>query len=436
MPERLPEPPPEVVQARAPRRVWTTATFLALLALLAAAACDLPKGKAAPQLFSLAELEALADGKQETFVPDHGVPGGLPVADYVTSDAAGYHLRLRNTWTEAYRSAYVTTEIWTGFDQVWVQPVYVPITGFVNGVVQKLKGDDMLWHPIFTVGPGSKFYSPFWQVFYFQVPDGTSPTQYTSARQVLDSGLLLEPIQGRVMALVPGDVVSTAMEKAAVDQSVGGPTPGHGWLDGRDAPFLDFGPDTFRWNDDLVVEETPLFVLVTRDADGALERLNVPTVAGTGPLYANRPVLVADLEYPHYGSYWRLYTVEVPPTARIFAPPALLGELGAIADGDGPPPELVGGPYGDTIMNAPSPTIFEPWLGRVALNVLPAPGKIVGCFNTIDQLDTLGAQLSDSCKWLDSQPAIEQAIAPELIQKTDITVTCPFVSYHDMPVTP
>jgi hypothetical protein len=42
----------------------------------------------------------------------------------------------------------------------------------------------------------------------------------------------------------------------------------------------------------------------------------------------------------------------------------------------------------------------------------------------------------DPCVWLDSQAAIEQLMPHEAIKRTDVLVTCPFVSYHDAAVTP
>ncbi|HEV3030816.1 MAG TPA: hypothetical protein VG319_04200 [Polyangia bacterium] len=411
------------------------AGLLATLAFCAAAGCDLPAEPRHPKLLTLAGLEALADpmNPDATFAEDSGVPGGLRVRDYVTKDDAGYHLTLRETWTEQYRSAYVTAEVWTGFDEVWLQPVYAPITGFVDGVPAKLvdpaKGG---WSPIFSVGAGSAFYSPFWQVRYFQVPDGTDPAAFTSARQVIDSGLPLIQGPARVLSLVPG-AVGLPQTAAGSGQEIGGPQGvGSGFLDGQPVSFLDFGADTFSWNGDLVIDETPLFVLVYRDAGGNLARMNVPTVAGTGPLYANRPPKIVD-GVPRYGAYWRLYTVEVPPTARIFAPPTLF-----VAESADYPMALVGSSYGQDIIDTGKDGV-APWLGRVALNAIgAADGSTKSCFDSYKQIDTVeyGNTVPDPCVWLDSQAAIEQLMPHEAIKRTDVLVTCPFVSYHDAAVTP
>jgi len=396
----------------------------------------LPANPTRPHLITFADLEALASAPtpDPTFATHARVPGGLRLSDFVTYDGTNFGMPLRTTWTEGYRSAYRTTEVWTGFDEVWVQPVYVAITGFTKGKPDLLTDPNnpdpskQAWSPIFSVGPDSAFYSPFWQTIYFQVPVGTDPEKYKSARQVLDAGVPLMQGPAHTMAIVPGENIVPAPSPFDV-QMVGGPTAtSEGYLDGHDVRYLDFGKNTFTWNDDLDVEETPLFMFVYRDSNGELQRTNTPTVAGTGPLYANRPVNVTDTvpPVPHYGAYWRLYTVELPATARIFAPPALYPTENA--DYAGP----VGTAYGDAITKA-GVVGTNQWLGRVALNATDDPTQ--GCFSDNQNLDQLGG---GSCKWLDSQPKIEAAVAPWAIWKTDITVTCPFVSYQDFPfvVTP
>jgi hypothetical protein len=410
-------------------------TFAAVV-LCAAAGCDLPAKPGRPKLLTFADLETLADtADAKTIIPGtEAVPGGLRLRDYITKDGGGYRPTLRNTWTETYRSAYVTAELWTGFDEVWVQPVYVPITGFANGVPVKVPGEKGLpWSPIFSVGPGSAFYSPFWQVFYFVVSPDTDPETLRTARKIIDLGVPLIEGPAHVMSLVPPDGVELTQTVTDVTQHVGGPTSvSKGYLDGADASFLDFGTGTFSSNEDRVVEETPLFVLVYRDESGALQKMNVPTVAGTGPLYSNRLPNVRD-NVPHYGAYWRLYTVEVPATARIFAPPTFPDERADY------PPALIGdGMYGADVLDATNKPKYEYFLGRVALNALPVDpaNPLSGCFGSLTLIDTRASVMPLPCQWLDSQAALEAAVPPTAIHRTDILVTCPFVSYHDQAVVP
>ena len=175
--------------ATAARAAWTLAAACVL------AGCGLPASPRHARLYTFTELTALADSPPPsgTFAEDAGVPGGLRIADYVSVDAtdpAQHDLTLRSTWTETYRSAYATGELWTGFDEVWVQPVYVAITGFDKTTGQPLKAPDMdtkTWSPIFTVGAGSAFYSPFWRTFYFEVADAAEAATFTTARKVIDS---------------------------------------------------------------------------------------------------------------------------------------------------------------------------------------------------------------------------------------------------------
>jgi hypothetical protein len=380
----------------------------------------------------MADLQALAAPKIDdaAFFTDAGVPGGLRIGDYVRYDGSKYALTLRDTWTEGYRSAYETAEIWKGFDEVWVQPAYVAATRDADGNLQTVTdAKDQAWRPIFSVGPDSAFYSPFWRTFFFVVPTAESAEKYKSARDVIDSGLPLVEGPGHTMSIVPRDVpLSLPATREGAYQQVGGPqATSEGYLDGEEVSFLDFGKDNFAWNDDLVVEETPLFVLVYRAGDGSLQPLNVPTVAGTGPLYANRqPNLNGDV--PRYGAFWRLYTVVVPETARIFAPPGL-------RDGtDHFPAERVGDMYGASVTSqvSSSPEEALQYFGRVALNP-KATGSSVGCF---DDSGNLGKHGNLGCEWLDSQPALEMAVLPTDIERTDITVTCPFISYHDLAVKP
>jgi len=99
------------------------------------------------------------------------VDAGPELAGLIRQAAPGadmpLQLALGDTRTDGYRSAYVTTELWAHFAEVWVQPAYVPVTGWnADGTPVRLLGPDGHWHPIFSVGPHSAFYSPFWQIVY------------------------------------------------------------------------------------------------------------------------------------------------------------------------------------------------------------------------------------------------------------------------------
>jgi hypothetical protein len=82
--------------------------------------------------------------------------------------------------------------------------------------------------------------------------------------------------------------------------------------------------------------------------------------------------------------------------------------------------------YSDEIKNAPLST-FDNFVGRIALDA--------SCFATVDQLDPTNGN-PGACAWIDSQNAIQALvdggkISSTDVVRTDILVTCPFISYAD-----
>jgi hypothetical protein len=407
------------------------ATLLASLAL-GLGACNAPDARARPVLLTTADFAArLAAGANpdEGLAPGYGLPGGMVLKSLLGTDG---QLALRETFTEGYRSEYVTTEIWAGFPAVWVQPVYLPVMGYAaDGTPNRWPLEDE--HPIFSVGLGSAFYSPYWEVHTFEVPAGADVASFKSVRDVLDRGVNLREGEARVMALVP-DAVEPPTPTDVKDPKnqfvfpkIGGPTKRTGLLDGHEVSFLDFNGGTFTWDKYGVIEEAPIFVWVTRDSTGALHSLDLPTVAGTGPLYSNRPPKVwgPQKDIPKYGSYWRLYTVEVPSTAQVFAAPDDDDTRAAVAVR----PSLVAAAstYDATIKAVD----YTQYAGRVIAN----PTCVAKADNTEPNFGGDDPAMPN-CRYIDSQQKIEHLIAGEAIVRTDLLVTCPFVSYRDAPVNP
>ncbi|HEY6477332.1 MAG TPA: hypothetical protein VI456_12175, partial [Polyangia bacterium] len=344
------------------------------------------------------DIEALYAGgapPTKALAADAGLPGGIEIGHILDGTA----LYPRPAVADHYGVSYATTEVWAGYPQVWMQPMYVPVTGWADGVPQKLL-DANHWHPVFSVGPGSGFYSPFWQAVYFTVPPGTTPATYTTVKQILDAGFPLAPREGWTIPIVPADVTSPVV----------GPTQGTGWVDGAKVSFLNFGERLFNWDPATnVVEETPLFVMVTRDASGNLVAPSLPTLGGTGPLGTHAGPAPLNGVAPIYASYWRLYTVEIPPTARVFTDDNLQQALAAAGLPD---------------LGLPVDAGYANVVGRVVLN----PGCTI--------FDPM-ASGTGACQYLDSQAALESNLDPGAIQPTDITVTCPFLTYQDgLPLTP
>lgn len=384
-------------------------------ALIAGGACSQAPAPAPAKLWTLFDVEALsATGATSLGGADDGLPGGLRLDHILT----GSSLFPRQTFSESYASEYVTTEVWANYPQVWTQPMYVPVTGWTGGVPQLLVDATGVWHPVFGVGPPSGFYSPFWQTIYFDVPAGTPTNAITSGQQVLDGDYPQHEGGGRTVPIVPQDVAAA---------SPAGPVAGKGWLNGGPVYFLDFGKGLFGWDPVTnVVNETPIYVFLMRDAEGNLQAPDIPTVAGDGPpgTHATSVPMIDGL--PRYASYWRIYTVEVPPTARIFSPdPAQQGALQAL----GVPVVTL---YDPTVV-ADNPAI----VGRIALNPSdPSIGQ-AGCFDTDDTAD-YGPDnpTTGHCLYLDSQANVENNIDPGAIQPTNITVTCPFIQYKTLTETP
>jgi hypothetical protein len=404
---------------------------VAVLGALAGAACESKGDARRAQLFTVSDLQALLgqDPPTTAIVDGHGLPGGMSLQHIITGDASSATLVQRGTFSNGYKSAYVTTEVWTGFDEVWIQPVYVAVEAFNAGAPPKRQvGAAGQWRPIFGVGPDSAFYSPYWQTVYFQIAPGDDVDTYRSVKDVLARGRNFRPSEPRVMAFAPAQVAppTPLLDPQEGQEEVGEVGRGIGLYDGQEMPFLDFGTDTFTWDQHLVVEEAPLYVWVARGQDGQLHQLDMPTVAGSGPPYSRRDPLVANGK-PQYGSYWRIYTVEMQPGWRVFVPPYFDKERARLADFK----YLyeMGVPYADALtkLDAASATSYDQFVGRVLTNP--------SCVTNTAALDPSNAKdptlLDPLCVYVDSQRKIEDLVPSAAIHRTDILVTCPFTMYEE-----
>jgi hypothetical protein len=434
-------------------RALAAVALASVVCSLAGLACGLPPNPRRPRLYTVADFEALVDldargdpTKMVTFADGEGVPGGLPVRYFFQQKDGGYQIMLRDTWSEGKRSAYETGEFWAGFGEVWAQPVYVAITGFQDDgtPIKATDPDKKAWSPVFSVGPGSKFYSPYWQTYYFVLPDGASAEDFKSVRAVLDAGVTLIKGPPHTMSIVPAPVVAPLVAQGgkSPSQKVGVPPVASGYLDGDDVSFVDFGDNNFSVDDDLVVQEVPLFVPAYVAEMGHVKPVGAPTIAGTGPIGAGRaPYLVNGI--PRYGAYWRLYTAIIPanPRMRIFSPP-VFSAGGAdyalpfvAAPADYGQNIIDATDTGDATKNDAAKDAMSKYVGRIALNALPTtPMGDDGCFGDLANLDGASTTAPHPCQWVDSQRALEALVPPSLINPTGITATCPFVSYADVAV--
>lgn len=384
-------------------------------ALLTLGACSQVAAPADPKLWTLFDVQALSAGGAPAtrgLAPNDGLPGGIPLGQLLGPSMGASALVGRNAWDEDYQVSYVTTEVWSNFDRVWMQPAYVPVTGWAGGTPQPLDAGTTL-RPIFSVGPHSGFYSPFWQIVYADVPANTPPGSITSARQILDAGYRLTSSEGRTMPLVP-------------DGITGGGDPGTGWIDGDPISFLDFGTATFSWDAENVVQELPLYVFTVVGDDGQPHVLpDMPKVLGTTPpgLGGGPPPNIGPGGgQPRYSAFWRIYTVALPPFATIFAP---TGTPLAMA--------LVGLPNGRSDLypadiNNADPTVIATYLGRVTVDPIDSATGLPDCFATPTALG--------GCHWIEVQAQLEANLDASTTQATGITVTCPVIEAMATPVVP
>jgi len=388
-------------------------SLVALLTLAAAGACSQAPRVPSAQVFTLFDAQSLraSHGADHHIALDAGLPGGVSLSRML--DVDGVRLARDETRTADYAATYVTTEVWSHFDRLWVQPMYVLVTGWVDGkptVVPPEPDGPRSW--IFGVGPDSGFYSPFWQMVYVDVPDEATARTLTSARQIVEGGYKLHPGPGRMASLKPDDLMPP--EGSAIGA-------GRGWLDGNTVSFFDFGGATFSWDAEGVIKELPIYVFLMRNRDGNWVAPNIPTIAGVGPPNSGvrRETFPPEIGGQiRWASYWRVYTVMLPPAARIVAPTTpdstIYDNLVAldVARADDINPAVYADPR---------------QIGQVVLNPLGtgADGGPAGCF-----VDGQG------CLSIESQYDVEVLIDPSMIRRTDVTVTCPFVLQDGVPVRP
>jgi hypothetical protein len=226
---------------------------------------------------------------------------------------------------------------------------------------------------VFPVDVGGSFYSPFWQASVYR-NDGA---QLTNSKQVLDTQALTfgDLI---VCPIVPAQT-TVAAEHPWTGRALVQPALKDAYVDDHLVKYLAFGLDRVRGAVDRV-NEAKVYVFV--GADG--QSLGLPEVLEDDVLHR---------------SFARRYEVHLPATAKAFWPSGYNPRtLGREADWQtlGPrDPSLVG----------PS---TRPYLLRVASN-----GECL----------TADAGFPSSCHWLDSISAVDTALPPSAIVRTEVTAT-------------
>jgi hypothetical protein len=335
-----------------PRPAWGRAAMVAstLAALSGLGGCEGQEAPPDQRLWTLFDLERifLADGAvaKEGTVKD-GIPAGYFVAD---RDSDGEReIALNLGYIEGRTALYATTEMWSHVDELWVQPIYRPM---------RADGSRIPGAPwIFGVGPDSKFYSPFWEVYTFVLPDNIDPATVLDARRVLEiAGTTggLKQQHARITTLAPSTLgeprnsAAPGPKEALVPAEVLYQDDTAAWEGVGGRRYIDFGPGRFTYDRSTgVVDEVPIFMFVVRDAaSGTFSAVEggACNVGGTRPLFSPGPALdvpgtvapddpeppVRPLE-PAFGGLWRLHVVEVEPDVTV-EPDGRLVREGVVLD--------------------------------------------------------------------------------------------------------
>src|SRR5206468_2175836 len=104
--------------------------------------------------------------------------------------SSGSVVNFKLAFSEHQPMGYMTTDFWANYDRVWLQPMYILVIAWDDKppAANRLVDENMVpVDPIFSIGPQSAFYSPFWSTFYVVVPATTPPGKYTSARQLFEA---------------------------------------------------------------------------------------------------------------------------------------------------------------------------------------------------------------------------------------------------------
>jgi hypothetical protein len=273
------------------------------------------------QLVTLFDL-APAAARDQFVAAGRSLPAGFEATRFVTPghDGGDAELTAGMGFVDGLPATWVTTEIWLNFDEVWVQPLYRAMR---NGVILDDPQIDEPW--IFGIGPHSLFYSPFWEVYGFELPDGMDVTTVVDTRGVIEIANRvggLRSLGRRITSLAPDNV---SAGPAVQDAGYCDRTAAWDGLTRRRC--IDFGAGGFDFDASDVVRETPFFVFAQREPTGAFRSRGFAGVAGTRPLFSEPPSLTGSPpgssvvqpsldERPSFGGLWRLYLVEpFSPTA-------------------------------------------------------------------------------------------------------------------------
>ena len=254
---------------------------------------------ARPQLWTLFDLrEALAAGTP--VAAGASFPQGIaPQETLAPADGAQATLKIIPAFSEGQPAAYVMPEIWSGFDEVWVQPWYVLVTAWdaKSPSQNRAKGaDGMNAPPVFDVGPRSLFYSPLWLDVLRRAARGRTRRRTRRPSRSSTSGLAIYP--GVAVDLSPS-VPTTSGWATRRRSSI--PSCRRRWpAFSNERPVR--GSTASRWRTSTKGANNftyrtacwwstrrRCYELARRGPDGAPPSLGAPRVMGSGPPFARRP---------------------------------------------------------------------------------------------------------------------------------------------------
>ena len=191
---------------------------------------------------------------------------------------AGDAVRAPDAEPRATNRSYVTTEVWTHFDEIWVQPLYVPVDGWQTGKPQR---------PVDGREAGS---SASARAAASTARSGRSSTStcrttpttetLTSAREVLDSGIRCTPDRGGPCRSCPTVMPPPGRRRSGSTRRRLGRRPAAGRSSISAARRS-------HWDDERVIEEMPdLRACLSRARDGAAGAPRHPDRRGVGPPYS------------------------------------------------------------------------------------------------------------------------------------------------------
>lgn len=367
-------------------------------ALAALAGCALPDPGPAAKTWTVADfVSAARAGKDFAGIDAAGLvafPGepiawrALPFQAEPSLQGAGVGLTVLPAFADGLPAAWTATEIRYDHPAPWVQPVYLPVTAFdpAKPASNRLGGA----HTVFGAGAAASFYSPFWRLQVVVVPADTAPDALRDVRSMLAAALEVHDGPLVLCPIVPDGTGLAREANAAAPQRPLTLEPLNEFglrtasVDGVETPYVDFGADRFEQTDHALVVEAPLYVFV--NASGEDERAPLPL-----------PFVLPKDPFRH--SLLRRVDLVFTSNLAVFVP-AAQGALRADLLGRG--------------LNVPAAdaTIPAATSASYALRV----ASDASCFGD-------AGRFPGGCAWLDSQDAVESAVARHNLLRTDTLFT-------------